>query len=777
MSSISQRIESILSQMTLDEKLAQLGSLWVYELLTNLKYDAGKCSSMLSHGIGQITRVAGASGLMPVQAAEMANRIQRFLVEETRLGIPAIVHEECCAGYMAPGATSFPQAIGVASTWEPELVEMMATVIRKEMKAAGAHQALSPVLDITRDPRWGRVEETFGEDPYLVTQMGTAYIRGFQGTDGNLKLVATAKHFVGYGQPEGGMNWAPAHIPPRELKEVYLFPFEAAVKEAKLQSVMNAYHELDGIPCGASKELLHDILREDWGFDGLVVSDYFTIEEFEHAHQLVTDSQEAAVLGLEAGIDVELPTWNYYRNPLKSAVENGRVSIDLVDRSVRRVLEMKFKLGLFENPYVDPEVIPSAFRNPIDLALSTEIARKSIILLKNEDNTLPLSKNLSSIAVIGPNAHVARNMLGDYAFVCHVENTLDMMEDGNVFDTAVPDKIATTTFENLTDVPTILDAIREKVSNGVELHYAEGCQINDDDISGFGEAIRAAESAEVAVLFLGGRSGLVESSTCGEARDRADLGLPGVQQQLLEAVYATGTPTILVLVNGRPLSVSWAAEHCPAILEVWLPGEEGAQAVADVLFGDENPGGKLPITIPRHVGQVPVYYAHKPSGGKSHWREAYVDLSNTPLFPFGFGLSYTRFIMENLMVNRKEFAAGEKIQLSVDLRNIGDCAGDEVIQVYGRDLAASVTRPVKQLVAFKRVSLAPTESKHITFNIYANQFGFYNQAMEYVLEPGAIEIMVGSSSVDIAHRVTIMITGEETIIDGEKVFSNSVKVV
>jgi beta-glucosidase len=772
MTSMQQRIASLLSQMTLDEKLAQLGSLWVYELLTDLEVDAQKISSMLAHGIGQITRVAGASGLLPGQAAELANQIQHYLIEQTRLGIPAIIHEECCAGYMAPGATSFPQAIGVASTWEPELVEQMATVIRKEMKAVGAHQALSPVLDITRDPRWGRVEETFGEDPYLVAQMGTAYIRGFQGTDGILELVATAKHFVGYGLPEGGMNWAPAHIPQRELREVFLYPFEAAVKNAKLQSVMNAYHELDGIPCGANKELLHDILRDEWGFDGLVVSDYFTIEEFVRTHQLVTNSEDAAVLGLEAGIDVELPTWNYYRHPLKSALEKGAISVDLVDRSVKRILEMKFKLGIFEKPYVDPELASTSFRNPLDLALSTQIARKSIILLKNEAHALPLLPDLNSIAVIGPSAHSARNMLGDYAFVCHVENTLDMMEDGNVFDTAIPDKIASV--DSLDQVPTILDFIRDKVAADVDIHFSEGCAINDADTSGFAEAVRAAQEAEVAILFLGGRSGLVESSTCGEARDRADLNLPGVQQQLLEAVHATGTPTILVLVNGRPLTVTWADEHIPAILEVWLPGEEGAQAVVDVLFGDENPGGKLPITVPRHVGQVPIYYAHKPSGGKSHWRSKYVNLSNQPLYPFGFGLSYTKFDLKNLAVDRDTFAAGEQIRLSVEITNIGDRSGDEVIQVYGRDLASSVTRPVKQLIGFKRLSLAPEESKRVTFILHANQFGFYNHGMDFVLEPGDIVLMVGTSSADIAQRTEITISGEETIIGENKVFFSKV---
>jgi beta-glucosidase len=766
---IETRVQNLLSQMTLKEKVAQLGSAWVFQLLSDMKFDGVKAADLMAEGIGQITRVAGASSLQPKEGARVANQIQKFLVEETRLGIPALVHEECCSGYMARNATCFPQIIGVASTWEPDLAEAMATVVRQQMRAAGAQQGLSPVIDVTRDPRWGRVEETFGEDPYLVSQMGVSFVRGLQGDDLHTGVLATAKHFVGYGLPEGGMNWAPAHIPARELREVFMLPFETAVKEANLQSVMNAYHELDGVPCAASKELLTDILRDEWGFDGLVVSDYFAIAELQRNHKLSDSRAQTAKIALEASIDVELPSTDYYGESLVEAVENGEIDIALVDKIVARHLAVKFKLGLFENPYVDEDAVTAVFDTPEQRTLARDIARKSFVLLKNEDDLLPISPDLSNIAVIGPQAHTIRHLLGDYAYLCHIETLQEMTAEQNVFNMPVPDRIDMV--ESFVPMHTILEGLQARVSENMTLHYAEGCKVTGDDTSGFAEAVAAAQKSEVALVFVGGKSGLTDSCTCGEARDRVDLNLTGVQEELIKTIHATGTPTIVVLVNGRPLTINWAHENVPAILEAWLPGEEGAEALAEVIFGDVSPSGKLPISFPRHVGQVPIYHNHKPSGGRSHWKQEYVDASNKPLYAFGYGLSYTEFNLENLQLDKTELTADETVQISLDVTNSGQMAGDEVIQLYVQDLFASVTRPLQDLKGFKRVHLAPGKMKTVTFSLAASQLGFYNANMDFVVEPGTVRVMVGTASDNLPLQAEIEVVGETAVITDKTFFS------
>lgn len=762
------RVNNLLDRMTLDEKLAQLGSVWVYELLPFEE----RAAALLQQGIGQITRIGGASNLPPREAAEIANRIQKYLLEETRLGIPAIVHEECCSGYMARGATSFPQAIGLAATWEPELAAQMADVIRTQVRAAGAHQGLAPVLDIAQDPRWGRVEETFGEDPYLAGSLGAAYVRALQGEDWSQRVIATLKHFVGHGVPEGGRNWNPAHISTRELREVFLKPFEAVIKSAGALSVMNAYHEIDGIPCAGSHELLTEILRNEWGFDGIVVSDYFAVDQLRAVHQTAGSKSEAAVQALEAGIDSELPSTNCYGSPLREAVEQGLIGIDVIDRSVKRLLELKFKLGLFEKPYVDVDQAAAVLDTPSQRALAREIAIKSIVLLKNEGNLLPLDKSLVSIAIIGPNANSARNLLGDYSFPSHVESLLEASEN-NILNMAVPDPALLQNTDLGITMRPILDVLRERVSPPTIVHYAEGCEVNSESRVGFGAAIEAARQAEVAILFLGDKSGLTDSCTSGETRDRVEIGLPGVQQELLEAIVTTGTPVVVVLNTGRPLTLSWMAEHVPAILEMWQPGEEGAEAIADVLFGDTNPSGKLPITFPRHAGQIPTYHYHKSSGGRSLWKGPYVSFSNEPLYPFGYGLSYTQFELSNFQLDCSEMQAGESLTLQVDVTNIGSRAGAEVVQVYARDELASVTRPVKELIGFKRVELAAAQTKTVTFTIQANQLGLYNRAMQYVVEPGTVQIMIGTSSADLPLKTQIRVTGEGAEIVDKVFFSTT----
>ncbi len=766
----SDRADDLLSQMTLQEKVAQLGSYWVYQLFDNMDFSIERARSLLQHGIGQITRLGGASNRQPAELAELANTIQKFLIEETRLGIPAVIHEECCSGYMARGATVFPQAIGVASTWEPELVKAMTDVIRAQMRSVGTHHALAPVLDITRDARWGRLEETFGEDPYLVAQMGVAYITGLQGSDLKNGIVATGKHFVGYGMTEGGMNWSPAHFGERELRETYLFPFEAAVREAKLASMMNAYHELDGIPCAISRKLLIDILRDEWGFEGTVVSDYFAINMLIEYHHIARDKIEATRMALEAGIDVELPSTDCFGDAFRQAIEKGDMREDLVDQALRRVLTQKFALGVFESPYVDVGKV--AFDTADQRKLAHEIAQKSIILLKNTDHLLPLAKDTASIAVIGPNADQVRNLFGDYAYPAHIESLMEMRDSNNVFDMPIPDD-----FEAVDDfipVISVLQAIREKASSQSQVTYAQGCDVMSDSTEGFAEAVAVAQKADVALLIVGDKGGITVDCTSGEARDRAEIGLPGVQEALVKAVVETGTPVVLVLVNGRPVTLEWMAEDIPAIVEAWFPSEEGGNAIADVLFGDVNPGGKLPISFPRAVGQIPVYYGHKPSGGRSHWMGDYVSTSTKPQYPFGHGLSYTEFAFDNLRIEQAEVKAGESVTIRADVRNVGGCAGDEVVQLYIHKGSTSVTRPVKQLMGFKRLTLQPGETQMVTFELAANQLALYNQTMDYVLEPGPVEVMIGSSSEDIHLTGAFEVVGD-TVAVQDKVFFSTVE--
>jgi beta-glucosidase len=774
--------------MTLEEKVAQLCGCWPFDLLGREGLDSERMKSRLVHGIGQICRLAGMSPEPPTKTAEIVNAIQHFLVENTRLGIPAIVHEECLCGYQARQGTVFPQAIGLAATWDPALVEKMTDAIRNQMVAAGARQALAPVLDIARDPRWGRTEETFGEDPYLASAMGRAYVRGLQGDDLANGVMATAKHFIGYGNSEGGLNWAPAHIPPRELYEVFARPFETAIREAGLASVMNAYNEIDGVPCAVSKALLTDFLRGQLGFRGLVVSDYMAIETACNYHRVARDMQEASVQAIRAGMDVELPAPTAYAF-LVDAVQKGLVDRPTIDTSVRRVLEAKFKLGLFEKPYVDAERIHEVFTRPEAKETSRLLALESMTLLKNEVGLLPLRKNLKSIAVIGPIADSVRCLLGDYNYVSFTEGIVGMIRslarDLNADPSQLGDFVAyhAAAFKNYLetedeeamakenyDMASILESIRLLAGKSAKVTHAKGCAVQGNDRSGLQEAVAAAKQAEVAVLLLGGKSGLDYTCTSGETRDISSLALPGVQQELLEAVHATGTPVVLVVVSGRPLAITWASEHVPAILQAWLPGQAGGPAVADVLFGNAAPGGKLPISVPRSVGQIPVYHYHKPSGGRSQFSGDYVDSSAKPLFAFGFGLSYTTFEYSNLRMSKRKVDSGGTIEISCDVKNVGKVAGDEVIQLYVHDRQATITRPVQELAGFRRIHLKPGQACMVSFFLKISQLAFYNVDMEFVVEPGSIDVMVGSSSEDIRLRGEFEITGSVLRVDGARSF-------
>ena len=772
--STAERVQDLLARMTLVEKIAQLGSFWVYELQDEQGFSERKAAALIGQGIGQITRVGGGSTLAPQDVAKMANTIQAYLVNHTRLGIPTIIHDECCSGYLALGATCFPQIIGLASTWTPELAERMTSVIRIQMRAVGARQGLSPVLDVARDPRWGRVEETFGEDPLLAAQMGIAYVRGLQGADLQDGVMATGKHFVGHGISEAGLNCTPVHLGPRELRDVYLMPFEAAIREAGLASMMNAYSELDGVVVAASRAFMTDLLRYELGFHGLVVSDYEAISMLHDYHRVASDPAGAARLALNAGIDVELPTTKCYGSVLLDAVRSGLISESLIDTAVERVLRKKFELGLFENPYVDVDRVLSVYETSEQRQLARQIATQSIVLLKNDGGVLPLPKTVNTIAVIGPNAHQARHLLGDYSHPAHIETLLE--RNPELATVLKCDAQSTGIIEGSVKVPTILEAICQKVSPDTRVLFARGCSINGTDRSGFDEAVKVAQAADAIVVVVGDKSGLTIDCTCGESRDRADLGLPGVQQELVQAVAAFGKPIVVVLVNGRPLAIPWIAENIPALVEAWLPGEEGGAAIADILFGDANPGGKLPMTFPRAVGQIPIFYSHKPSGGRSQWHGDYVSLPTTPLFPFGHGLSYTQFEYSNLRIDPLRVEANKCVTISAEVKNVGAWAGDEVVQLYIRDEVASVPRPVKELKGFKRIQLVPGETCTVVFEMPIDQLGFYDEALQLVVEPGTIQVMIGSSSTDIRLNASFEILGHEPRRVPRRVFAGATQV-
>jgi beta-glucosidase len=670
---IEQRVDDLLARMTVEEKVAQLGSIWLNDVLDEPNFAPEKAGNHLRISIGQVVRPAGGNAMRPAQVARANADMQHYLVTQTRLGIPAIIHDECCSGFMARGADVFPQSIGLASTREPALAEAETTLTRGQMRAAGVHHGLAPVLDVTRDPRWGRLEETFGEDPYLAASMGKAYVLGLQGPDLTQGVAATGKHFAAHGMPEAGLNWAPVHVGQRELREVYLMPFEVAVREAGLATIMNAYHELDGVPCGASRELLTDILRGEWGFDGIVASDYDTLTRLMDYHFLAATKAEAAVIALEAGLDLELSHADIYGAPLVEALATGKVEMAVLDESVRRMLRLKFRLGLFEAPSADPAQTEAAYGRPEARQVAREIARKSLVLLKNEGDVLPLRPDLASIAVIGPNADVPRHMVGDYSYA----SMADVMDGGP----QPPDK--TRYPEKLPPMLTVLGALREQVGAGTRVDYAQGCEISGEARDGFEQAAALARASEAVVLVVGGRSGQMEACTGGECRDSANLGLPGVQEALVQTVIdaAAGKPVVLVMMDGRPAAIPALVDQIPAVLEAWLPGEEGGPAVAEVLLGQVNPSGKLPVTFPRSSGQIPIFYAHKPSAGRSFPYNSYVDESIKPLFPFGHGLSYTTFEYGDLSVSPAQVAADGQVTIRLSVANTGQRAGDEVVQL------------------------------------------------------------------------------------------------
>ena len=719
------QIEALMARMTIEEKIAQLTSISPGAILDeNRDPSSAKMTERLSGGMGQISLSAGATELPPERTARNANAIQKFLVERTRLRIPAIINDECNAGFVGMGATHFPQGIAAGATWDPPLVERMAAVIREQARAVGSRLLYGPVVDIGMDPRWGRTEETRGEDPHLGARMGVAFVKGLQGPTLREGVVATLKHYAGHGAPEGGRNCAPAHLGPRELREIHLLPFEAAVKEAGAEAVMPAYHEIDGVPCSANRWLLTDVLRREWGFEGIAVADWGAVEELLTTHRTAGDHADAGRQALSAGLDVETPDARCYGPGLIAAIRRGAFPRRIVDQAVRRHLRVKMLLGLFDDPFVDDLHAGSVFDTPAQRRLALDAARRSMTLLKNEAGLLPLAKTLRSVAVIGPNADSTRAMLGDYSYTVYRKLQKDAVK-----------------------MVSVLEGIRATLPPAAQVLHAAGCDVMEAGTAGFAVALRAAQAAEVVIAVMGGRSAQHTGGTSGENLDRAELGLPGVQEELLKALRATGKPLVLVLLNGRPLAIEWAAANVPAILEAWLPGEEGGHAVAESLFGDVNPGGKLPVSLLRTAGQAPTPYNVRPSSLTPGAKYAFTD--RQPLYPFGHGLSYTSFAYRGLKITPRMIRGQKTVRISCEVENVGLRAGDEVVQLYIRDSVASVARPVQELKGFARVSLEPGAKTTVAFRLPVELLALYNRTMKLVVEAGKFDVRVGSSSADI----------------------------
>jgi beta-glucosidase len=746
--SAASRVKDLLAHMTLEEKAAQMMCVWqekaarLVNAQGNFDFQKAKAAFGDGQGIGQVGRPsdAGSAPATPAEGknargmAELTNAIQKFFLEHTRLGIPVMFHEECLHGHAAKDGTSFPQPIGLGATFNPRLVEDLYTMTAHEARVRGTHHALTPVVDVARDPRWGRVEETYGEDPFLNTRLGIAAVRGFQG-DASFKdkkhVIATLKHFAAHGQPESGQNCAPANISERVLRETFLHPFRDTIKQAGAISVMASYNEIDGVPSHASTWLLRDVLRKEWGFKGFVVSDYYAIWELSfrpdtHGHSVARDRKEACALAVKAGVNIEFPEPDCYLH-LVELVKSGVLKEKELDDLVAPMLFWKFKMGLFDDPYVDPDEADRVVGCETNRQLALQAARETITLLKNENSLLPLNpRKLKAIAVIGPNSH--RPLLGGYSGV----------PKHNV---------------------TVLDGIKAKLGDGVKVLHCEGCKITEggswqqDEVTPadpkkdrrlIAAAVKVARKADVIVLAIGGNEQTSrEAWSLKHMGDRTSLDLIGRQNELVQAMLATGKPVVALLFNGRPLSINTVSQNVPAILECWYLGQECGHAVAEVLFGDHNPGGKLPISIPRSVGHTPSYYNHKPSSRRGFlWDDV------SPLYPFGFGLSYTNFAFANLRLRNKTISRTGKTQVLVEVTNTGKRAGSEVVQLYIRDRVSSVTRPVKELKGFQKISLQPGETQTVALEITPESLAFYDVNLNYLVEPGEFEIMVGNSSRD-----------------------------
>ena len=699
---VEQRVNALLAQMTLAEKLGQLQQL------------DGEGNGNFRPEHLALIRKGLLGSTLNVRGAQRTNEVQRVAVNESRLKIPVLFGFDVIHGYR----TIFPIPLAEASSWDPSLAERSAAVAAQEANNAGVRWTFAPMVDIARDPRWGRITEGAGEDPYLGAAFARARVRGFQGTDYSAadKILACAKHFVAYGAAEGGRDYNTTDLSENTLREIYLPPFKAAV-DAGVGTLMSSFNAINGVPASANPFTLTKVLRQEWKFDGFVVSDYTSVKELIN-HGLAANEEEAAAAALNAGVDMEMVSRSYNTFGPQLLKQN-KLSTATIDEAVRRILRIKFRLGLFDHPYTDEAAEPNSLLRPESIRLAREIAGRSMVLLKNERDVLPLDKNIGSIAVIGPLADDRRAPLGWWA------------GDGKEENTVTP-----------------LAGIKAKVSAQTKVGYAKGCEVKDESTAGFQEAINLAKQSDVAVVFVGELAEMV-----GEAASRSSLDLPGRQLELVQAIQATGKPTIVVLVNGRPLTIGWIVNNVPAILESWMGGSQSGNAIADILFGDVNPGGKLPVTFPRTVGQVPIYYNHmntgRPPEAENRYTSKYLDVPWTPLFPFGYGLSYSKFKISNLQLSAPRIQANGKLTVNVEVENIGRRAGDEVVQLYIRDPVATMTRPVKELKAFQRVTLQPGEKRRVEFVLSSEHLGFWNREMRYVVEPGEFRMMVGSNSADV----------------------------
>lgn len=740
----SSRVHELLARMTLEEKVAQLVGFWVDQGDEVVAPMAGEMASSTryedatAHGLGHLTRVYGTRPVDPAERAAWLWSEQRRLQTETRLGIPALVHEECLTGLAAWKAATFPTPLAWGAAFDPQLVERMGHAIGRSMRELGVHQGLAPVLDVIRDPRWGRVDECIAEDPYVVGTIGTAYVRGLQ----DAGVHATLKHFVGYSASQAGRNHAPVHVGRRELEDVLLPPFEMAVRSGAVRSVMNSYAEVDGVPVAATPEYLTGILRDRWGFDGVVVSDYFAVAFLETMHAVAADRGQAAHLALEAGIDVELPSGDAYLEPLLERIRDGRTPEEFVDRAVLRVLAQKEDLGLLDATFDSP---PASIDldDPEHRAIARELAEKSIVLLSN-DGILPLATP-TSIALIGPNSDSAEALMGCYSFANHVLAHHPGTPLG---------------FE----IPSVEEALRSRYP-GARIDVQHGCAVEGDDRTGIAAAVESARSSDVAIVVVGDRAGLFGRGTVGEGNDVESLDLPGVQRDLVEAVIATGTPVVVIVLSGRPYAIGWALDGptpAAAVVQSFFPGEEGGNALTAILAGDAEPSGRLPVSLPRSAGAQPYSYLHPILGGPNEVTSS----DSTPVRPFGFGLGYTTFDRTDLRVEPRVATDGT-IRASARISNSGQRRGSDLVQLYGRDLVASVTRPVAQLLGYARVELEPGEVVVVAFEVPTARLAFSNRYFDRVVEPGDIELWVGGSCADKQTSASVTLTGDDHSVGSE----------
>ncbi len=790
---VEERVEDLLGQMTLDEKLAQLGC-----VMAAMGFFVGGKEEILKDGIGQISTLCGC--FTKEMNADLVNSTQKYLLEETRLGIPAMFHVETLSGAQSAGAVCYPVPIGLGATFDPILIEKMTANIREEMNALRMKCAFAPVMDVARDPRWGRTCETYGENATLTSAMSVAYVKGLQGDDLSEGLAATAKHFVGYAMGEAGMNIAGAHMGQREVREIYAKPFEAAIRLADLECVMNAYHVIDNVPMAAGKEYLHDLLRGELGFEGLTISDYGSIDKLYDVYHIAADHTEAGILALEAGIDTETPQRLCYTDGMKKAAEEGKIDITFIDNAVRRLLSLKFRLGLFENPYSDIAQMNAVYQNKDALETAYELAAKSVVLLKNENNLLPLSPDkYKKVAVIGPNGDDLRALFGGYSLVGVLEMLLLNMQGHSQAAEGIEmsDEMKAQAQEIASRLPspeqvmrmnypgilTVADALRE-VFASAEVTVVKGCEFLGTDKSGFAKAEQAARDSEIAILVVGGKNGSGAGCSMGENVDASSVGLPGVQEDLIKVVHAVNKNLIVVHMDGRPLSSVWIAENVPAIIEAWHPGQCGAKAIADVLTGKYTPGGKLAITAVRDAGQIPIYADQLRGSGttgrgltNSTIESGYVDQTGKPLYPFGYGLSYTTFAIDNLEIAKQTVAPLDTVDISLSVTNTGDTCGEEVVQLYYSDVCASMVRPGQDLAGFVRVSLAPGETKQVRFAVKASQFAFLDKNMKWKVEKGEIEVRMGVSSSDIRLTGSFEISDDYYLPTSERGYYAEVEII